>query len=146
MDWNKFIEGGWEGIVVILGILGFVGSIFNHSRAEAKEKAKKAAPKPKHVHTQTTRKPTKRNVTQGTFTQSKQNKELENNKRHCNIRLKKWSEKQTARKKQNLSIACLLLINVHADYADVYKKLLLPKKFWINRSRYEKTVKKPVIL
>ncbi|AHI54926.1 hypothetical protein ACP0AK_11900 [Listeria ivanovii] len=103
MDWNKFIEGGWEGIVVILGILGFVGSIFNHSRAEAKEKAKKAAPKPKHVHTQTTRKPTKRNVTQGTFTQSKQNKELAEQQAALQHSLKEV-EREANRKKKAKSI------------------------------------------
>ncbi|PZG37187.1 hypothetical protein C1910_11770 [Listeria ivanovii] len=103
MDWNKFIEGGWEGIVVILGILGFVGSIFNHSRAEAKEKAKKTAPKPKHVHTQTTRKPTKRNVTQGTFTQSKQNKELAEQQAALQHSLKEV-EREANRKKKAKSI------------------------------------------
>ncbi|PZF88761.1 hypothetical protein C1903_08660 [Listeria ivanovii] len=103
MDWNRFIEGGWEGIVVILGILGFVGSIFNHSRAEAKEKAKKAAPKPKHVHTQTTRKPTKRNVTQGTFTQSKQNKELAEQQAALQHSLKEV-EREANRKKKAKSI------------------------------------------
>lgn len=99
MDWNNFIEGGWESIIVVLGILGFIISMFSKSSSEAKEKAKKAASKPKHVHTQTTRKPTKRTVTQGTFTQSKQNKELAEQQAALQHSLKEV-EREASRKKK----------------------------------------------
>lgn len=72
MDWNSFIEGGWESIVVVLGILGFIISMFSKSGSESKERAKNAASTPKHTHSQTTKKPAKRNVSQGTFTQKEQ--------------------------------------------------------------------------
>lgn len=77
MDLSSFLEGGWESLLVVIGILGFIISYFSKSNSATKEQAKPAPPKPKHVHTQVTKKPAKRTVTQGTFTQNKQqDKEL----------------------------------------------------------------------
>ncbi|EBH4174541.1 hypothetical protein AB6M11_002579 [Listeria monocytogenes] len=78
MDLSDFLNSGWEGVLVVLGIVGvlinFLSKAGKTDEAEAK-KAQKPRPKIRTTHqvsrTQTTKKPAKRKVSQGTFAQSK---------------------------------------------------------------------------
>ncbi|HAC3175569.1 TPA_asm: hypothetical protein GZK45_05220 [Listeria innocua] len=79
MDLSDFLNSGWEGVLVVLGIVGvlinFLSKAGKTDEAEA-EKAQKPRPKVRTTHqvshTQTTKKPAKRKVSQGTFTQNKE--------------------------------------------------------------------------
>ncbi|ELI1753411.1 hypothetical protein RQV55_000840 [Listeria monocytogenes] len=80
MDLSDFLNSGWEGVLVVLGIVGvlinFLSKAGKTDEAEAEaEKAQKQRPKIRTTHqvsrTQTTKKPAKRKVSQGTFAQSK---------------------------------------------------------------------------
>ncbi|EAF8227012.1 hypothetical protein AYM70_11085 [Listeria monocytogenes] len=78
MDLSDFLNSGWESVLVVLGIVGvlinFLSKAGKTDEAEA-EKAQKPRPKVRTMHqvsrTQTTKKPEKRKVSQGTFAQSK---------------------------------------------------------------------------
>ncbi|MBC1985812.1 hypothetical protein HCJ71_00760 [Listeria sp. FSL L7-0478] len=79
MDLSDFLESGWESVLVVLGIVGvlinFLSKADKTDEAEAK-KAQKRRPKIQTTQqtsrTQTTKKPAKRKVSQGTFTQNKE--------------------------------------------------------------------------
>lgn len=80
LDLNDFLNSGWEGVLVILGVIGVIVNLLSKSGkaadSEKKEPSKlsqmsRANYKPQH-HNQTTKKPEKRKVSQGTFTQNKE--------------------------------------------------------------------------
>ncbi|EAE4300264.1 hypothetical protein E1005_12230 [Listeria monocytogenes] len=79
MDLSDFLNSGWESVLVVLGIVGVIINFLSKAGKGTEEENKKAPqPRPnlRSMHqasrTQTTKKPEKRKVSQGTFTQNKE--------------------------------------------------------------------------
>ncbi|MBF2518438.1 hypothetical protein QJV14_06355 [Listeria cossartiae subsp. cayugensis] len=77
MDLSDFLNSGWESVLVVLGIVGvLINFLSKAGKGEEEEKAPQQRPKLRTTHqashTQTTKKPAKRKVSQGTFTQNKE--------------------------------------------------------------------------
>ncbi|EAF2520976.1 hypothetical protein BBW87_06485 [Listeria monocytogenes] len=75
MDLSDFLNSGWEGVLVVLGIVGVLINFLSKAGKTDEAEAQKQRPKIRTTHqvsrTQTTKKPAKRKVSQGTFAQSK---------------------------------------------------------------------------
>ncbi|MDT0014120.1 hypothetical protein [Listeria cossartiae] len=79
MDLSDFLNSGWESVLVVLGIVGVLINFLSKAGKgveEEEEKAPQQRPKLRTTHqashTQITKKPEKRKVSQGTFTQNKE--------------------------------------------------------------------------
>ncbi len=88
LDLSDFLNSGWEGILVFLGVIGVIVNLLSKAGKNVDDTEKepsqlrqlsRANYKPQNAgvnrqqkHTQTTKKPEKRKVSQGTFTQNKE--------------------------------------------------------------------------
>ncbi|EAE8347523.1 hypothetical protein BOQ23_11400 [Listeria monocytogenes] len=75
MDLSDFLNSGWESVLVVLGIVGVIINFLSKA-GKGTEEENKPRPNLRTTHqasrTQTTKKPEKRKVSQGTFTQNKE--------------------------------------------------------------------------
>lgn len=129
MDLSDFLNSGWESVLVVLGIVGVIINFLSKAGKGTEEENKAPQPRPnlRSMHqasrTQTTKKPEKRKVSQGTFTQNKEQDKVIAEQKAAQQKMLREIRRESDVAKGKTSLKALVVITKkRVNCAEDYKK------------------------